>query len=167
VTRLILNFEGRNRINKFELFEALDVIDEEIKDALAYEFYRYFDFPRPLRGAPFTKDWMEGVTFVHVQGVDRGSVIVTILLAGAGAAVGWSLAAVAKGADNSRLGKELRRTGEILGDLIGPVVGRINDRLEQISKVRSVGASDEDEERPGPISVSLQPEDDDDLKRFE
>lgn len=134
---LLIEFE--NTLSWIELREIVQIIDDHFFDEIEYYFDDYYEM-RVLRPYPYYYPWFNSelrssYSFIEIKSVSKGSIVLWIL-GGAGA---WTLAKLADGATDGKLGKELARSGELLSDIIGKsLVGdkleRLNDRLEKWSE---------------------------------
>jgi len=134
---IVIDFD--DFLTRFDLDEILSSIDRIVEDELLSQlgpgprFWGLYPYPYPisLREAP-------ELSYVGITSVDRGSIVLTVI---ASTAVATYVARrFKKGVDKSLLAEELERSGRLTGNVIGSVLGRVNDWAEKyVPKQRELG----------------------------
>lgn len=124
-------------LTRFDLDEILSSIDRIIEDELLSEFDPEFRFWRRHHFPYWYRDAPE-LSYIGISAVDRGSMILTVLASGAVAT--YVARRFKKGVDKSLLAEQLERSGQLVGDVFGSVLERINDWAETyVPKQRELG----------------------------
>ncbi|MDE3021006.1 MAG: hypothetical protein KGI54_04030 [Pseudomonadota bacterium] len=134
-----ITIEYDNFLTRFDLDEILSSIDRIIEDELFSRFNPEFHlfFPKYYKFPYWYRDTPE-FSYVGITGVDHGSIILTVLASAA--VVHYVATRFKKGVDKSLLAEELERSGQLSGDLFGPILSRINDWAEKyVPKQQELG----------------------------
>jgi len=130
----LITIEYDNFLTRFDLDEILKSIDRIIEWELLDYYYDYlpleFSARRRYRASLFGfGDFEPRFSYVGIESVGSGSIILKVV---AGIAVlKYVVTRFKKGVDESLLVNELARSGRIAGDLLGALLGRINDWAER------------------------------------
>lgn len=127
-------------LTRFDLDEILSSIDSIIEDELLsnldpnfrqWRRRHHYLFPHECRDTP-------ELSYIGVTAVDRGSMILTVLVSGAIAA--YVARRFRWGSDNSVLAKQLERAGKLAEAPLGSALARINQWAAQyVPRQRELG----------------------------
>jgi hypothetical protein len=128
MARFELVIENSRPLSFMELREIVAILDNHIAEEISHRYWPYPSFSDLDIWFPERRDF----SFIEIESVRPGSIILTVIV---GAAV-WGLAAMGSGARRSRLGRELERFGEIVGNALAEKfnIEEVNSMLEDWSK---------------------------------
>jgi hypothetical protein len=131
MARFELVIENEQALSFLELKEIISIVDGYVIDHVTPLYFDdYLHFGRwDVRGRRINAVEAPEISFLEIESVRPGSIILTVL----GGAAAFGLGAIAVGVRRSRLGAELTRFGENVGEILGEGVSRINDALEDWS----------------------------------
>jgi len=126
-------------LTRYDLDEILTSIDRIIEDELLLRYDDEFYYRRRHRYLfPYLSREEPELSYLGITGVERGSIILTILASGAVAT--YVARRFKRGVDKSILAEQLERSGQLAGDIFGSALARINDWAEQyVPKQRELG----------------------------
>ena len=115
-------------LTRFDLDEILSSIDEIIEYELLSQFDPTYIFMRRIYQHSYWNRETPKLSYLGITSVDRGSIILTVIASGVVAT--YVARRFKKGVNESLLAKQIERSGKMTGDVLGGVLKRINDWVE-------------------------------------
>ena len=115
-------------LTRFDLDEILSSIDEIIEYELLSQFDHTYIFMRRIYPHSYWNRETPKLSYLGITSVDRGSIILTVIASGVVAT--YVARRFKKGVNESLLAKQIERSGKMTGDVLGGVLKRINDWVE-------------------------------------